>query len=111
MIRAYIEGGARGNPGPAGYGVRIEDADGALIAELFEPLGVATTNVADDNEVLADLRWAATRLQRLTEQQWRDIFRAANYTDAVRDRYLRKIRQKIQEALKVAATAQTTPDV
>ena len=24
MIRAYIDGGARGNPGPAGYGVRIE---------------------------------------------------------------------------------------
>ena len=34
MIRAYIDGGARGNPGPAGYGVRIEDADGTLIEEL-----------------------------------------------------------------------------
>jgi hypothetical protein len=59
----------------------------------------------------ADLRWAATRLQRLTERQWHDAFRAANYPDDVRDRYLRKIRQKIEEALKVAATAQTTPDV
>jgi len=58
-----------------------------------------------------DLRWAASRLQRLTEQQWRDAFRAANYTDEVRDRYLRKIRQKIEAALKVAATAQATPDV
>jgi hypothetical protein len=59
----------------------------------------------------ADLRWAATRLQRLTDRQWHDAFRAANYADAVRDRYLRKIRQKIEEALKVAATAQATPDV
>lgn len=59
----------------------------------------------------ADLRWAATRLQRLTDDQWRDAFRSANYPDAVRDRYLRKIRQKIEEALKVAATAQATPDV
>ena len=59
----------------------------------------------------ADLRWAARRLQRLTDEQWRDAFRAANYGDAMRDRYLRKIRQKIDEALKVAATAQATPDV
>lgn len=58
----------------------------------------------------SDLRWAATRLQRLTEAQWHDAFRAANYGDVVRDRYLRKIRQKIEEALKVAATAQATPD-
>lgn len=59
----------------------------------------------------ADVRWAATRLQRITDAQWRDIFRAANYADEIRDRYLRKIRQKIEEALKVAATAQATPDV
>jgi hypothetical protein len=58
-----------------------------------------------------DLRWAATRLQRLTDQQWHDAFRAANYADDVRDRYLKKIRQKIEEALKLAATAQATPDV
>jgi hypothetical protein len=58
----------------------------------------------------ADLEWAATRLQRLTSQQWSDAFRAANYSDGVRDRYVRKIRQKIDEALKAAATAQTNPD-
>jgi ribonuclease HI len=34
MIIAYIDGGARGNPGPAGYGVRIESADGETIAAL-----------------------------------------------------------------------------
>ena len=59
----------------------------------------------------ADLRWAATRLQRLTDAQWRDAFRAANYSDIIRDRYRRKIQQKIEEALQVAATVQTTPDV
>jgi hypothetical protein len=58
-----------------------------------------------------DLRWAATRLQRLTDAQWNDAFRAANYTDEIRDRYRRKIRQKIEEALKLATTAQATPDV
>jgi hypothetical protein len=55
-----------------------------------------------------DLRWAASRLQRLSDRQWADAFRAANYADAIRDRYLRKIRQKIEEALKVSAMAQGT---
>lgn len=58
MIVAYIDGGARGNPGPAGYGVRIESADGALVEELYAPLGIATNNVAEYNGLLAALRWA-----------------------------------------------------
>ena len=58
MIVAYIDGGARGNPGPAGYGVRIESPDGALIEELHAPLGIATNNVAEYNGLLAALRWA-----------------------------------------------------
>jgi probable phosphoglycerate mutase len=58
MIRAYIDGGARGNPGPAGYGVRVEDADGNLIEELYGPLGIATNNVAEYSGLLAALKWA-----------------------------------------------------
>lgn len=64
MITAYIDGGARGNPGPAGYGVRIEDADGELVAELHGGLGVATNNVAEYNGLLAALRWAAAHGER-----------------------------------------------
>ena len=58
MIRAYIDGGARGNPGPAGYGARIEAEDGTLIEELYGPLGIATNNVAEYNGLLAALQWA-----------------------------------------------------
>ena len=58
MITAYIDGGARGNPGPAGYGAYILDADGAVLAELFAPLGKTTNNVAEYNGLLAALRWA-----------------------------------------------------
>lgn len=64
MIVAYIDGGARGNPGPAGYGVRIESADGALLDELHGALGVATNNVAEYNGLLAALRWAVGEGQR-----------------------------------------------
>jgi ribonuclease HI len=58
MIRVYIDGGARGNPGPAGYGVRIEGLDGTLIEELYGGLGIATNNVAEYRGLLAALRWA-----------------------------------------------------
>ena len=57
MIIAYIDGGARGNPGPAGYGVHIELPDGS-IEELHAPLGIATNNVAEYNGLLAALRYA-----------------------------------------------------
>jgi len=55
---ANIDGGSRGNPGPAGYGVHIEQDDGTVV-ELKESLGVATNNVAEYNGLLAALRWAA----------------------------------------------------
>jgi len=64
VIVAYIDGGARGNPGPAGYGVRIESPDGAVIEELHGALGVATNNVAEYNGLLAALRWAADHGER-----------------------------------------------
>lgn len=58
MIHAWIDGGARGNPGPAGYGVHIEDPDGNVLAELHSALGRATNNVAEYNGLLAALEWA-----------------------------------------------------
>ena len=58
MINVWIDGGARGNPGPAGYGVHIEDADGTVLAELHGPLGIATNNVAEYSGLLAALQWA-----------------------------------------------------
>ena len=61
MITAYVDGGARGNPGPAGYGAYIVDDDGTVLAELYAPLGKATSNVAEYNGLLAALRWAIER--------------------------------------------------
>jgi len=60
-IVAYIDGGARGNPGPAGYGVRVERPDGTLIEEFGEAIGVATNNVAEYRGLLAALEWALAR--------------------------------------------------
>ena len=63
MIVAYIDGGARGNPGPAGFGVRVERADGSLIEEFAESIGVATNNVAEYRGLVAALEWARSHAQ------------------------------------------------
>jgi ribonuclease HI len=58
FARADIDGGSRGNPGPAGYGVHIERDDGTIV-ELKGSLGIATNNVAEYNGLIAALSWAA----------------------------------------------------
>ena len=59
MITAHVDGGARGNPGPAGYGVVITDDDGEVLAELFEGIGISTNNIAEYRGLIAALEWAA----------------------------------------------------
>ena len=46
-IIAYIDGGSRGNPGPAGYGVSIETGTGTILDEFTGAIGVATNNAAE----------------------------------------------------------------
>jgi ribonuclease HI len=56
--RVIIEadGGSRGNPGPAGYGAVVRDADtGELLAEVAAGLGTATNNVAEYSGLIAGL--------------------------------------------------------
>jgi ribonuclease HI len=55
---AHIDGGARGNPGPAGYGVVVQDASGRKVAELSEYLGHQTNNYAEYQGLLGVLRYA-----------------------------------------------------
>jgi ribonuclease HI len=54
---SYIDGGARGNPGPAGYGVVFEDEVGRPIADLSEFLGRQTNNYAEYSALLAALNY------------------------------------------------------
>lgn len=54
------DGGSRGNPGPAGYGALVRDADGGeLLVEVGAAIGRATNNVAEYRGLLAGLRAAA----------------------------------------------------
>lgn len=58
MITANVDGGARGNPGPAGYGAVIADENGQVLAELYAGIGISTNNIAEYRGLLAALEWA-----------------------------------------------------
>jgi ribonuclease HI len=55
---AHSDGGARGNPGPAGYGVVIQDESGRKVATLSEYLGHQTNNFAEYQGLIAALEYA-----------------------------------------------------
>jgi ribonuclease HI len=55
---AHSDGGARGNPGPAGYGVVIQDQSGRKVAQLSEYLGHQTNNFAEYQGLIAALEYA-----------------------------------------------------
>jgi ribonuclease HI len=58
MVRVWIDGGSRGNPGPSAIGVLVEDACGATVATISRAIGVTTNNVAEYRALLAGLQRA-----------------------------------------------------
>lgn len=57
----FADGAARGNPGPAGAGAVLLDADGRVVAELTRYLGTATNNVAEYSALILGLEEARRR--------------------------------------------------
>jgi len=72
-IVAYCDGGSRGNPGPAGFGVYIQDSTGIVLAELSQYLGKRTNNYAEYSALLAALEFALakghTRLRVVSDSE------------------------------------------
>ena len=58
-LTVNVDGGARGNPGPAAIGVVVRDADGEVVQELGERIGRATNNVAEYKALLRGIELAA----------------------------------------------------
>ena len=57
-VVVWTDGGARGNPGPAGYGVVVTTPAGQVLAEVAEGIGRATNNVAEYRGAIAGLEQA-----------------------------------------------------
>jgi probable phosphoglycerate mutase len=84
---ANVDGGARGNPGPAGWGAVIQSATGEIVAELHGAIPHASNNVAEYQGLLAALTWcvdhsASELLLRsdslLLVQQMRGVYKVKN---------------------------------
>jgi ribonuclease HI len=66
-VVVHVDGGARGNPGPAAVGVAVKDPDGAVLDEFAERIGVATNNVAEYRALLRGIERAAAMGAREVE--------------------------------------------
>jgi ribonuclease HI len=58
-VTVNVDGGARGNPGPAAIGVVLRNGDGSVVEELGERIGEATNNVAEYRALLRGIELAA----------------------------------------------------
>jgi hypothetical protein len=47
----------------------------------------------------SDVRWVCSRLKQLTDEQWADAFRAGGFPKSIADRFIRRMKQKIDEGL------------
>jgi ribonuclease HI len=86
-LRLYTDGAARGNPGPAGLGVVIEDDRGMRLRGLCRYIGTATNNVAEYLAVIEGLNaiseWKPDRVEvfldsKLVVEQLRGNYRVKN---------------------------------
>jgi ribonuclease HI len=72
-VRVWVDGGSRGNPGPSGIGVVVEDIDGATLATVSRAIGVTTNNVAEYQALLAGLKKAeelgATQVEVVSDSE------------------------------------------
>lgn len=100
-LRVRVDGGARGNPGPAAIGVVLEDGDGRVIAEIGRCLGIATNNVAEYTALLAGLEAAvahgARRLEVLSDSEL--LVKQINGQYKVRNEGLRELHEQAKAAL------------
>ena len=66
-IIIFVDGASKGNPGAAGIGVLVTDADGVVLAEIGEGIGQTTNNVAEYKALIRGLEEAQARgAQRVT---------------------------------------------
>jgi ribonuclease HI len=98
----HVDGGARGNPGPAAIGVVISDPGGAVVEELAETIGRATNNVAEYRALLRALERAraleATELEIIGDSEL--IARQLTGVYKVKHPSMRPLYEQAQAALR-----------
>jgi ribonuclease HI len=100
-LTVNVDGGARGNPGPAAIGAVVRDADGKIIEERGERIGRATNNVAEYRALLLGIELAAAHgaeeLELVGDSEL--IVRQVEGRYKARDATLRELHAKVKAAL------------
>jgi ribonuclease HI len=98
----HVDGGARGNPGPAAIGVVVEAADGTVLYAGGETIGVATNNVAEYRALIGGLERArevgATEVDVLADSAL--VVNQVNGTWKIKEPHLRPLREEAARALR-----------
>jgi ribonuclease HI len=96
-----VDGGARGNPGPAAIGAVVRDAGGEVLEERGERIGVATNNVAEYRALLLGIERAtalgASELELVGDSEL--IVRQVKGEYKVKDTNLRELHAEVKRAL------------
>ena len=100
-LTVNVDGGARGNPGPAAVGVVVRDADGEVLEEAGERIGRATNNVAEYRALLLGIERAAalgaSELELVGDSEL--IVRQVKGEYKVKDATMRKLHAQVRRAL------------
>ncbi len=99
-VVAFCDGGARGNPGPAGIGVTIRSPRGKVLGEISEAIGHATNNVAEYTAVKRALQHAgelgATEVEIVTDSKL--LVEQLNGRYRVKNPTLRRLHEEVRAA-------------
>ena len=111
-LTVNVDGGARGNPGPAAIGVVVRDADGAVLEEVSEAIGVSTNNVAEYRALLRGVAAArelgAVELEIIGDSEL--VARQLTGQYRVKNAALKSLRERVLHALNgVRWTIRTVP--
>ena len=104
MSRAIVnvDGGARGNPGPAAIGVVVRDADGDVLEKLGEKIGEATNNVAEYRALLKGIELAAahgaTELELIGDSEL--VVRQVEGRYKVKNAGMKELNEEVKRALR-----------
>jgi ribonuclease HI len=100
-LAVNVDGGARGNPGPAAIGAVVRDSDGEVLEERGERIGTATNNVAEYRALLLGIERAAElgagELELIGDSEL--IVRQVKGEYKVKDKTLRELHGKVVRAL------------
>jgi ribonuclease HI len=101
-LTVNVDGGARGNPGPAAIGVVVRDGEGEVLEERGERIGTATNNVAEYRALLLGIERAAElgagELELIGDSEL--IVRQVKGEYKVKDAALRELHGQAQRALR-----------